>query len=180
MIQTIDIYLQEQKTHQFDIVVGVDRKMGIAKDKIIPWHADDNIRKEDMSVFRKITQYGEKRPLLIVGYRTFNDFSDQTLQSITNSRDLHVYTPSATFVNFSELLQRNLGKNVYIIGGAKTYEYFLDKKGLRYIYMCVIDRDYDCDLHFPEIPNTMQFVNSFPISKDISVRVYKNAFEKTL
>lgn len=130
------------------IIVAVDSEFGIAKDKKIPWLAED-WSKDDLKRFKQKTDGG----VLICGRNTYNEIAG--LRSIGNevlpNRTTYVITsnpdnlcPGAiTIDSIQKVLELEQTRDIFFIGGERIFE-----EGLKYtneIHLTQTYKHYDCD-----------------------------------
>ena len=119
-------------------IVAVDNKMGIARNNKIPWYIP-----KDLKYFRKKTM---GHPI-IMGYNTY-----LTINKPLPGRKNWVYTTKSipgfsVFNSIEDILDKYVDKDIFVIGGTKTYEQwmpYIDK-----IILTSINNDFDCDKFFP-------------------------------
>ena len=116
-------------------IVCVDKKFGIAKKGVIPWHISNDLK------FFKQKTIGKH---VFMGRKTF-----ESLPSVLKDRHVHVLSKS----NKTDILEYNSSEELIIAGGEEIYKYFMDTNRLTKIYITVIDKDYQCDKFFPKIPS---------------------------
>ena len=139
----------------FKAIAAVCNNKGIGINNNLPWNI-----KSDLEKFKKLT-IGKGNNSIIMGKNTWN--------SIKILKNRHHYILSSTlqideikdnyeiksFTNISSLLEYLKTKNYdenWIIGGSQIYKSFLDKNLIDYIYLTFIDKKYNCDAFFPNIP----------------------------
>lgn len=137
----------------FKLIVAVDKNNGIGKNNKIPWYFS-----EDLKYFAKITK-GTGNNAIIMGRKTYESIGNYPLPKRTNiiisssyknipsSKHKFVTSPEEA-INFCTTQKFD---EVWIIGGATIYDYFLTKTNLiDEIYLTYIDQNYLCDTFFPE------------------------------
>ncbi len=142
------------------MVVAVDRNFGIGKDKSIPWKLPKEIR-----YFKDLTTKTDdpdKKNMVIMGRTTWESIPEnfrplKYRENVILTRnpdyeliDAHV---AASFEDALKYVKDNI-ENIYIIGGATVYSDLIYNEKINGIYLTKIDREYDCDTFFPEIPET--------------------------
>lgn len=109
-------------------VVATDKMQGIGKDNKLPWHIPS-----ELALFAKLT----KGKTLVMGRVTFESLpksfkaKDRTILVLGNGTTVEDILNSTT-------------EDLYICGGAKTYQAFEPD----FIYLTVIDDVYDCDTYY--------------------------------
>ena len=142
---------------QFKLIVAMCKNRGIGNLNKLPWPKF----KTDMEFFSRITT-GNKKNAVVMGKNTFKSIisknnnplihRDNLVLSTTKKRTHHrkVYF----FSEISSLIKYCLTKNyeeVWIIGGEKIYEQFLNLEIVDEIYLTYIENEYECDTFLPEI-----------------------------
>ena len=140
----------------FTIIVAVDSRDGIAKDKKLPW-AGTPEHKEDLRFFRKIT-CNSPNNAVIMGRGTWESLPVAPLPGrknivlSTGAFDVppeHIDTVyAARSLDDALAICANMGcQNVFVIGGAEVYKQALRDPRLEAVYVTRFDRDYQCDSH---------------------------------
>lgn len=127
-----------------NFIVAVDKHLGIAKDGQLPWNI-----KEDMRYFRKMTM----GHVVVMGYNTWLSMKKKILPGrfnvvISSNVSDTLYGDSYVLCNYGiaySIVDKYISDNrqVFIIGGDKTFNNFLDR--IKNIYITHIDKDYKCD-----------------------------------
>lgn len=137
-----------------NVILACDEKYGIGLENKIPWSC-----KEDMKHFKKTT-FGEGDNVIIMGKNTylslgrpledrFNFVVSTTLKReemipgffLFESFD-HAYQ-SAVSINME--ISKNSTADVWIIGGAKLYDYVFSNYEIQKLYLTMIHSDFNCD-----------------------------------
>jgi dihydrofolate reductase/thymidylate synthase len=140
---------------EFNLVVCIDNKCGIAKNGEIPWKI-----KEDQDYFRDLirTKYNGKSNVIVSGRKTYKKMGlvkDHynivfTRDVISNDSIIQVHNIDEFFL---ELANIDYGK-IFICGGFDIYNIFTDYiTESRYkinLYFNVINADFECDTFIPE------------------------------
>ena len=138
---------------EFNLVVCIDNKGGIAKNGEIPWKI-----KEDSDYFRDLirTKHNGKPNVIVTGRKTYKKMGlVKDHYNIVFTRDVIGKDTIIQVHNeeefFSELADLDYGK-IFICGGSDIYELFTNYIGEYKInlYLNVIDGDFDCDTFIPE------------------------------
>jgi dihydrofolate reductase/thymidylate synthase len=140
---------------EFNLVVCIDMKYGIAKNGIIPWKI-----KEDSDYFRDIirTKVNGKPNVIVSGRKTFEKMG------IVKDHFNMVFTKNIIEINsiiqvhneeefFSELTKLDYGK-IFICGGSEIYslfsKYITKDEFIVNLYLNIINNDFECDTFIPD------------------------------
>lgn len=120
------------------IITAFCKNLGIGKDNAIPWYIP-----KDLIRFSNMTQ----NSTVIMGYNTWLSLPMKPLKNrknivITSKTDIQQVKDEIYISNPDDF-----EGDVYIIGGSKIYEYFIDKADK--IHATYIDKKFDCDSYFP-------------------------------
>jgi dihydrofolate reductase len=147
------------------LIVALCKNRGIGKDNELPW----NIR-SDLIKFSKLTR-GSGNNAIIMGKNTWLSLPKRPLPKRDNLilssslklEDLKRDFLSTNFGEFPENIKifknvedllefcREKYDDIWVIGGASIYREFLDRNLVKEMYISYIDKDFDCDVFFPEI-----------------------------
>ncbi|MGM0545726.1 MAG: dihydrofolate reductase [Bacteroidota bacterium] len=123
-------------------IVAHDPNLVIGKDGDLPWHYS-----EDLKYFKRITM---GKPL-IMGRVVFEELGKKPLpgrENIVLSRS-RTYDHVPTFSSFGDALEHVKDEElVFLIGGGKIYEQFLNRCDK--LYVTEIHEEYEGDTYFPE------------------------------
>lgn len=125
------------------IVAYCEKNSGIGINGKIPWNI-----KEDSIRFQKLTI----NSIVVMGRKTFESLSgplkNRTNIVITSNPSVYENGENLIFMTIKEFdsIINNI-KNMWIIGGQKLYEKYIDK--CDEIYTTVIEGNYNCDTFFP-------------------------------
>lgn len=129
-----------------NIIVAVDKNLGIGKNGSLPWHI-----KEDLSFFRLMTQGS----VVVMGRKTWESIGSKPLPNRTNVVLTH---DSSLYREADNLLITSLEKakeylatledktKIFVIGGSEIYNSFVDTVDT--IYLTHIEKAYGCDTKF--------------------------------
>ncbi len=144
--------------HPVYLIVAVDKNFGIGKDGKLPWHL-----KKEMAFFRKITRDTidpEKRNLVIMGRTTWESIPEKYRPLL--GRKNVVLTRQEDFQAEGAAVRHTLNEalaladdgieKIFIIGGAQVFKEALKHEHLTGIFLTKIDKVYDCDTFFGDIP----------------------------
>ena len=145
-----------------NIIVAVSKNYGIGKNNDLPWYF-----KSDLKHFANLTK-NTKNNALIMGKNTWESLPIKPLQKRHNlilSTTLEIIDNYNGYItksfkneeNLFEFIKNSNYENIWIIGGEKIYKLFLEKKLVNNIYLTYINKDYDCDVYFPNIEENNDF-----------------------
>ena len=164
-----------------NIIVAYCKNKGIGIKNELPWKI-----KEDLAKFRKLT-IGQCNNAVIMGRKTWQSLNINCLKTRDNlimSSSLNIdkkidNNHVKSFDNFDILKQFLIEKQydeVWIIGGEKIYDYFLNNNdnilNVSKIFINYIDKKFDCDTFFPEIQlNKFKFISKkfFKTNNDLNL-----------
>lgn len=146
-----------QKTPIF-IIAAADQKLGIGKNNQLPWRL-----KEELQYFQNTTintQNPNTQNTVIMGRKTWESLpkSSRPLKERTNiviSRNPLYKAPGAIVSpSLEEAINQSPSTNekIFIIGGGSIYHQAIKLPQITGIYLTTIQKDFDCDTFFPEIP----------------------------
>ena len=124
------------------IIAAVGKNNELGKNNDLIWHI-----KRDMQYFRKVTTGN----IVVMGRKTY-----ESIGKPLPERENIVITSTniegvKTIANPEEVY--SLDKDVFIIGGASIYEYFINKADE--IYLTEIDAESEADVFFPEFDKSL-------------------------
>jgi dihydrofolate reductase len=136
------------------IIVECDHNGGIGKNNTIPWK-----NTKDIIFFKKTTiqtQDKNKKNAVIMGKNTWFSLPKKPLPFrenvviTSNSQNIpsNIITFSSVEDAIYEMNQNENIENIFIIGGAKLYDYCLKLIPIDTIYYTKINETYDCDTFF--------------------------------
>lgn len=130
------------------LVVAMSNNGVIGKGNRLPWHFS-----ADLKEFKKLT-YGHT---VIMGRHTFESLGSKPLPGRKNFVLSRSYRGPLEenvrfFTSLEEAIQAGGGEKIFIIGGAEVYRQAFKLDGVDGIYLTKIDRFYEGDVYFPEIP----------------------------
>ena len=145
----------------FSIVVATDINNGIGKNGQLPWHLPG-----DLKYFRELTSLTkapEKKNAVIMGRKTwesipskFRPLPGRINIVLTRNKDLDVpmeVYKAKSFLEAFKMLEKqslkDLIENVYVIGGAKTYQEAIKQPECQKLYITQILHSFPCDAFFP-------------------------------
>lgn len=139
----------------FNAIVAISNNKGIGLNNKLPWHL-----KSDLKHFKNLT-IGNGNNCIIMGKNTWNstnflknrhNYILSTTLEIDEIRDNYEIK---SFKNFTTLMNYLKNKNYvcnWIIGGSQIYQSFLNNNMIDSIYLTLIDKYFECDTFFPNIP----------------------------
>jgi len=128
-----------------NLIVANAENETIGKLGSIPWHFP-----EDLKRFRKITEGS----IVIMGRKTFDSIGKPLINRYNFVISKHGFFAKGIFPFKSiedalAFAKRRLPQyNIFVIGGASIYDYFLKNNLIDKIYQTIIHRDYDGDVVF--------------------------------
>jgi len=151
---------------KINIIVAICKNYGIGIDNKLPWYYSSDLKK-----FKSLT-IGNKNNAIIMGKNTYLSLNNKKLSFRDNlilSKSLNIDDKLddniiKTFKNLENLLNFIKTKNydnIWIIGGSKIYELFLNNNLVDQIYLTYINEIYNCDIFFPKIN-----LNNFKLIKN--------------
>jgi len=144
-------------------IVAMDINKGIGKNNNLPWTL-----KKDLRRFQKITT-GNGNNALIIGRNTWNSINflkerDHFILSKTiklnYEQDGKLIKSFADIPELLKFLEDKKYDNILVIGGSQIYKTFLDMSLIDELYITLINDSYDCDTHFPSIPDNYFMIHN--------------------
>tara|TARA_Y100000591_G_C21799585_1_gene681309 strand:- start:1057 stop:1605 length:549 start_codon:yes stop_codon:yes gene_type:complete len=172
-----------------NIIVAYCKNKGIGIKNELPWKI-----KEDLAKFRKLT-IGQGNNAVIMGRKTWQSLNISCLKTRDNlimSSSLNIdkkidnnYVKS--FENYDILKQFLIEKQydeVWIIGGEKIYDYFLNNNdnilNVSKIFVTYIDKKFDCDTFFPEIDlKKFKFISKEVFKTNNDLNLFNCIYERS-
>ena len=152
------------------LIAAVARQGVIGKDNRLLWHLP-----EDMKYFRETTR---GRPV-IMGRKTWESLPEKFRplpgrHNLVVSRNPAYPAPGATLVaSLAEAIKHAGEGEIFVIGGETLYRQALPLA--QRLYLTEIDRDFDGDAFFPDIPaDAWKEVSRNKGGEDFSFVVYEN------
>lgn len=142
-----------------------NRVIGISN--VLPWEIP-----EDMKFFRSKT----KGHIMIMGRKTFESLGTPLPGRfhiiITRQKDYHYEHPQVKVVStvadaiaLAKDLLPQWPEEVFIIGGGEIYKESLSVTNK--IYLTIIEKDFEGDAYFPELPSCFQMVEKKEVSESV-------------
>tara|TARA_B100001093_G_C26735531_1_gene974252 strand:- start:517 stop:1026 length:510 start_codon:yes stop_codon:yes gene_type:complete len=166
----------------YKLIVAFDINRGIGLKNNLPWKI-----KEDMQKFVNLSKKNGKNAI-IMGKNTWLSLPNKPLKNrynivLSTTLDKNIILPETTIFNnidnIVKFCNNNKFEEIWIIGGEKIYNLFLEKDLVDEIYITHIEKEYNCDTFFPELSNEkwnlIKFDNIFnnDIKANISNKIYK-------
>ena len=157
------------------IIVATDINNGIGKNGKMPWDF-----KKEMNHFKTITTQTtdkNKQNMVIMGRTTwesiplkFRPLKGRKNMVLTGNKDYmakgaKVCDSIDTAINFAN---ENIEK-IFIIGGASVYKEAINHQNLSGIYITKINKTYDCDTFFHQIPKTFSKLKTLGKDKENNI-----------
>jgi len=144
--------------HNLYIIVATDQELGIGKDGKMPWNLKNELR-HFQDVTTK-TEDPERQNMVLMGRTTWESIPEAH-RPLKNRKNV-VLTRNPEFQADGAVVATSLGEafqladdkteDIYIIGGGKVYSDVISKPELDGIYLTQIHELFECDTHFPVIP----------------------------
>lgn len=156
--------------HYLYIIVATDLNNGIGKNGTMPWHLP-----KELAYFQKKTtetKNPEKQNLVIMGRKTWESIPEKhrpfsNRKNVILTRQTDYKAKGATVVQSLEKAFEQADdsvESIFICGGGKVYADLINHTNLDGIFITKINKNFDCDTFFPEIPN--QFTQKNLLGKD--------------
>jgi dihydrofolate reductase/thymidylate synthase len=117
------------------IIAAVCKNTGIGYNNTLPWQI-----KEDLEYFKSMTLNKN----IVMGRKTYD-----SIGKLLPNRSNIIINKEFTINDFMKTKKNN--EDYYIIGGGNIYKQFINIVDT--IYITYIDKNYKCDIFFPEFPN---------------------------
>jgi dihydrofolate reductase len=150
-------------------IVAVAENNVIGKDGKLPWHFSS-----DLKYFKQTTM----QSTLIMGRKTFESIGGKPLPGRPNfvlSRKPKNQTGVSFFESIEKALEQVVTEKAFIIGGGEIFKQTQNQ--VDGIYLTKIDRKYEGDAFYPNIPNAYQQQSSKVLQENpkIEVRLYEKS-----
>jgi len=146
------------------LIAATDLKGGIGIKGKLPWHLPG-----DLKHFQKVTIQTDNmqyRNMVVMGRVTWESIPEthRPLMGrknvvITRNKDLKINDASVTIAHSIEdalkATDDRIG-DIFVIGGAKSYEQFMKRQKVDGIYLTRVKKEFKCDAHFPKIPKNFK------------------------
>lgn len=144
--------------YPFDVIVALDKKRGIGKNNLLPWHLP-----QDLAHFKALTVGKTHQQAVIMGRKTW-DSLPASVRPLPNRFNIVVSSgmkplslPDVEWCKgFDEALvlcealhtQSVIGA-AFVIGGASLYEQALAHTACQTLHITQLEATFDCDRFFP-------------------------------
>ena len=142
--------------NKLNMIVAFCKNRGIGNHNIIPWYIQD-----DFKQFKNITSR-EKNSGIVMGKNTWLSLPRKPLKNRENIilsstlsySEVKKYDNIKIFSKKDELDYYLAKKKEpsWIIGGENIYNQYMTHKNLNKIFVTYIDKQFECDTFFPELP----------------------------
>jgi thymidylate synthase len=133
-----------------NIILAIDKNNGIGYNNKLPWNIP-----EELKIFKQKTL----NTILIVGRKTLESLpklKDRTIYCISSNitvksanEVVHIFQDIKEAVKSAKYLSNISGKNIFVIGGNKIYNYFFENfKDEICLHISFIKNSYHCDTFF--------------------------------
>lgn len=156
------------------IIVACDQEKGIGKNNTMPWRNSNDMR------FFQETTIGAGNNAILMGRNTYESIPNNKIplhsrknivisSKMTESeKDIAIFRDIDYAIKYCEETKID---NLWIIGGGSIYDHFMNHPKLDRIFVSNIKGDYECDVFFPQIPDT--FVQGYKmVTHGCDVDVY--------
>lgn len=147
-----------------NLIVAYCKNRGIGLKNNLPWKLS-----LDMNRFKKLT-IGNKNNAVIMGRNTWESLPSKykplpkrtniilTTKADYRSNTIDPNVPKffSSFKSAEHYCSLAQIDNIWVIGGEMIYSEALQYEHLQRIYVTHIDKDYECDTFFPEIPDDFE------------------------
>lgn len=134
-----------------NIIAAMAKNRVIGCNNKLPWNIP-----RDLKHFQRLTS--ETNSAVVMGRKTWESLPIKPLSNRINyvltKNNFHTTFPDALVLKEPDdvLKIKNMYKNIWIMGGQSIYEKYIDKPYIDRIYLTEIERYYEGDTYFPEIP----------------------------
>lgn len=143
------------------LIAAMSRNNVIGKDNKLLWDI-----KEDMQRFKDLTTEN----VVVMGRKTFTSIGKAlpnrdnvvlttSIQMAALQRGCFTSPSIEHFLEQKSYFEKQ-GKDIYVIGGEQIYRQFIDMDIVDGIYLTIIDKEYDGDAYFPNIPDELYRLES--------------------
>ena len=184
--------MNENKDIFFDIIVARDKNNGIGRNNQLAWNLP-----VDLKWFKQITTYGNedfnpninvksksinnnnfKKNAIIMGRKTWDSLPEK-LKPLSNRLNIIISKTLKLNNNQNQKVVKtvenalNIAKNekcarIFVIGGTLTYMSFAHLNNLRYLYITLVESNFNCDTFFPSVNlKSYEKINAFKATKTI-------------
>lgn len=142
-----------------NIITAMSKNRGIGINNTLPWNL-----KKDLKRFKILTSNTSNiKSAIIMGKNTWESLPIKPLPNRTNfvvSKTLNESDNINILRNPSDIkFICNEFDKIWICGGEKIYNYYINKPYVNNIYVTYIDKNYNSDTFFPNIPKNYSLYN---------------------
>ena len=145
--------------HKIYIIVATEMNLGIGRNGVMPW----NIKGEMKHFTETTTKTSDpsRQNMMVMGKTTWYSIPENH-RPLKNRKNVILTTnkePDQQGVTFCGSFEEAFAladdsvENIFIMGGASIYKQVIDKKLADGIFITRINKEYECDTFFPEIPS---------------------------
>lgn len=151
------------------LIFAIDKNNLIGKGNDLPWYYP-----EDLKYFKEVTM----NKTVVMGSKTFKSIFNRIGKPLPNrknvivSRNKDLKIENCLVVNDLYEYLNNQSEEVFIIGGKQIYDMTLQVADR--LYITHINKEYDGDVYFPEIPYDKYRKIKSIISGDLEFAVYES------
>lgn len=156
--------------HKIYVIAAVDENFGIGKNNDLPWSFS-----KDMEFFKKTTTETKdpnKKNMLIMGNKTWESIPEKYRPFKGRENAVLAWDPkykangATVYGSIDEALDAAGDdiENIFFIGGGMIYKESILHPKLTGVYLTHIEKQYDCDTFFPELPE--KFSNKKIVNED--------------
>lgn len=170
-----------------NIIAAICKNRGIGFQNKLPWKLEN-----EMQNFKKLT-IGKGKNAVVMGKNTWVSLKNKPLKNrdniiLSNTMKSPEFENSYVLNNEADVFEWTTRFNynkIWIIGGETIYNRFIYSDYVDKIYLTEIDKDYQCDTFFPEIPDNFKDTDktqyfeengikyNFKIYKNLNYNIYK-------
>ncbi len=154
----------------YKMIVAICNGNGIGNTNSIPWYSPVDLK--HFSKLTKMTMNKDDMNAIIMGRKTWDSIPKKPLPKrfhiiLTKNPDLidlseKKYENCIALSSTDEVdrfcLEKNFA-NSWVIGGQSIYEKYLNEQKVSDIYLTKVNKNFDCDVFFPEIPSNFSIVD---------------------
>jgi dihydrofolate reductase len=165
------------KNSKIYVIVAVEKNNGIGKDGVMPWSFTKEIQH-----FHKVTttlKDPAKQNAVVMGKTTWESLPKK-FRPLKNRKNIVLTWENDPSIEAEQKhsIEEALNalkedpniENIFMIGGASIYKQSVETLDLDGIYITRIDKDYDCDTFFPEIPEKYSKITKLGQSEEDGVK----------
>ena len=151
-----------------NIIAAIDNKGGLGKNGSMAWHSPQDLKRFRELTMGKPVVMGNKTLKALPGYDKTVPLDGRTCIVLTRNRD---YFDTRIILQYSleNAIERaaEISNECFIIGGAQIYAEALRLGIVDKMYLTLIDKDFDCDVFFPEYDKSEWVQTSRALAGDI-------------